>query len=187
MTTLWAASFFSRSTICIHYHSGRVTLRKLRSSIPARVGGKAVKEHCSYSLIKRKRFHYGCQKSILQESCGKSKNRGQTKARIRSTKKYTKTEILNEIAQNTELSKKQVSAVLDELGNVIERHIRKRAVGEFTLPGLLKIKSVVRPARPARKNVPNPFKPGETMDIPRKPATTRVKVLPLKKLKEFAQ
>jgi nucleoid DNA-binding protein len=101
-------------------------------------------------------------------------------------KKYTKTEILNEIAQNTELSKKQVSAVLDELGAVVERHIRKRAVGEFTLPGLLKIKSVVRPARPARKNVPNPFRPGELMDIPRKPATTRVKVLPLKKLKEFA-
>jgi len=101
-------------------------------------------------------------------------------------KKFTKTEILNEIAQNTDLSKKQVGAVLDELSDVIERHIRKRSVGEFTLPGLLKIKSVVRPARPARKNVPNPFRPGELMDIPKKPATTRVKVLPLKKLKEFA-
>jgi len=101
-------------------------------------------------------------------------------------KKYTKTEILNEIAQNTNLSKKEVAAVIDELSVLIERHIKKRAVGEFTLPGLLKIKSVVRPARPARKGVPNPFKPGETMDIPRKPATTRVKVLPLKKLKEFA-
>jgi len=101
-------------------------------------------------------------------------------------RKYTKTEILTEIAQNTSLSKKEVASVLEELGVMIERHIKKRAVGEFTLPGLLKIKSVVRPARPARKNVPNPFKPGEMMDIPRKPATTRVKVLPLKKLKEFA-
>lgn len=101
-------------------------------------------------------------------------------------KKFTKTEILNEIAQSTELSKKEVAAVLDELAVLVERHIKKRAVGEFTLPGLLKIKSVVRPARPARKGVPNPFKPGELMDIPRKPATTRVKVLPLKKLKEFA-
>ena len=64
--------------------------------------------------------------------------------------------------------------------------MKKRAIGEFTLPGLLKIKSVVRPARPARKNVPNPFKPGELMDVARKPATTRVKVLPLKKLKDFA-
>ena len=101
-------------------------------------------------------------------------------------KKYTKTEILNEIAQNSSMSKKKVSTVLEELGVLIERHIKKRAVGEFTLPGLLKIKSVMRPARPARKNVPNPFRPGELMDIPRKPASTRVKMLPLKKLKEFA-
>ena len=102
-------------------------------------------------------------------------------------KKYTKTQILNEIAQNTDLSRKQVNDVLDELGVLIERHIKKRSTGEFTLPGLLKIKTVKKPARPARKNVPNPFKPGETMDIPRKPASTRVKVLPLKKLKEFAE
>ncbi len=101
-------------------------------------------------------------------------------------KKYTKTEILNEISENTSISKKEVAAVLEELGVLIERHVKKRAVGEFTLPGLLKIKSVQRPARPARKNVPNPFRPGEMMDIPRKPASTRVKVLPLKKLKEFA-
>ena len=101
-------------------------------------------------------------------------------------KKYTKTEILNEISENTSVSKKEVAAVLEELGVLIERHVKKRAVGEFTLPGLLKIKSVQRPARPARKNVPNPFRPGELMDIPRKPASTRVKVLPLKKLKEFA-
>src|SRR5690606_38477950 len=101
--------------------------------------------------------------------------------------KYTKTAILNEIAQNTDLTKRQVAAVLDELSVLIERHMKKRGVGEFTLPGLLKIKTVKRPARPARKNVPNPFKPGEFMDIPKKPATTRVKVLPLKKLKDFAQ
>ena len=101
-------------------------------------------------------------------------------------KKYTKTEILSEISANANVSKKEVAAVLDELAVLIERHIKKRAVGEFTLPGLLKIKSVVRPARPARKGVPNPFRPGELMDIPRKPATTRIKVLPLKKLKEMA-
>ena len=119
-------------------------------------------------------------------SAAKKKSAATTKKAPAIQKKYTKTEILNEIAQNTELSKKEVAAVLDELSVVIERHIKKRGVGEFTLPGLLKIKSVVRPARPARKGVPNPFKPGELMDIPRKPATTRVKVLPLKKLKEYA-
>lgn len=122
----------------------------------------------------------------VKKSAAKKKAAATPKKTPAIQKKYTKTEILNEIAQNTDLSKKQVAAVIDELGVLIERHIKKRAVGEFTLPGLLKIKSVVRPARPARKGVPNPFKPGELMDIPKKPATTRVKVLPLKKLKEYA-
>lgn len=110
-----------------------------------------------------------------------------TKKTTAITEKYTKTAIVAEIAANTELSRKQVDAVLSELNDIIERHIKKRGVGEFTLPGLLKIKAVKKPAQPARKNVPNPFKPGEFMDIAKKPASTRVKILPLKKLKEFAQ
>ena len=58
-----------------------------------------------------------------------------------------------------------------------------------TLPneGLLKIKAVKKPAQPARKNVPNPFKPGEFMDIPAKPASVKVKSLPLKRLKEMVK
>ena len=124
--------------------------------------------------------------AVKKSSAAKKKAAAKPRKSPAIQKKFTKTEILNEIATNTNLSKKEVSSVLDELSVVIERHIKKRAVDEFTLPGLLKIKSVVRPARPARKGVPNPFKPGELMDIPRKPATTRVKVLPLKKLKEFA-
>lgn len=102
------------------------------------------------------------------------------------TEKYSKTQIVADIAEATGLTRKEVSAVLEELGIVIERHIKKRAVGEFTLPGLLKIKTVRKPAQKARKGVPNPFRPGETMDVAAKPATTRVKVLPLKKLKDMA-
>ena len=99
--------------------------------------------------------------------------------------KYTKTAMLSEIAENTELSRKQVGAVLDELAVLIERHVKKGGAGEFTLPGLLKIKTVKKPARKARKGVPNPFRPGETMDVAAKPASTKIKVLPLKGLKEF--
>ena len=99
--------------------------------------------------------------------------------------KYTKSAILAEIADNTELSKKQVSSVLDELTVLIERHVKKGSAGEFTLPGLLKIKTVKKPARKARKGVPNPFRLGETMDIAAKSASTKIKVLPLKGLKEF--
>jgi nucleoid DNA-binding protein len=98
----------------------------------------------------------------------------------------TKTQVLSEIAENTGLSKKEVASVFEELSVVIDRHIRKRAIGQFTLPGLLKIKTVKKPARKARKGVPNPFRPGELMDVAAKPATTKVKILPLKKLKDMA-
>ena len=102
------------------------------------------------------------------------------------SEKMTKTAILNEIAGNTGLSRKQVTDVMTELEAVIERHVKKRAVGEFTLPGLLKIKTVKKPAQRARKGVPNPFKPGETMDVAAKPASVRMKITPLKKLKDMA-
>ncbi|WP_430462201.1 HU family DNA-binding protein [Thalassolituus sp. LLYu03] len=103
------------------------------------------------------------------------------------TEKLTKTQLLNEIAENTGLARKDVNTVMEELSAVIERHLKKRAVGEFTLPGLLKIKTVKKPAQKARKGVPNPFRPGETMDVPAKPASVKVKVLALKKLKEMAE
>jgi nucleoid DNA-binding protein len=94
-----------------------------------------------------------------------------------------KGEILAEVAASTELTRKDVRRVLDELAVLIERHIAKRSVGTFTLPGLLKVKVVQTPARPARKGIPNPFRPGETMDVAAKPARRKVKVLPLSKLK----
>ncbi len=100
-------------------------------------------------------------------------------------KAMTKSQVFSEIADGTELTKKEVASVFDELEHVIARHIKKGSVGNFNLPGLLKIKTVKKPARKARKNVPNPFKPGEFMDIKAKPASTRVKVLPLKKLKDM--
>lgn len=99
--------------------------------------------------------------------------------------KFTKTQILNEIAAQTGLTKKDVGAVIDELGIVIERHIKKRSVGEFTLPGLLKISTVKKPAVKARKGI-NPFT-GEETTFKAKPASTAVKVRPLKKLKDMAK
>lgn len=99
--------------------------------------------------------------------------------------RMTKSEILNEIADNTGLTRKEVSSVFDELECLIERHIRKRGCGFFVLPGLLKIKAVKRPARKAQKNVPNPFSPGSFMNIAARPASMKVKINSLKKLKEM--
>ncbi|MFZ5654760.1 MAG: HU family DNA-binding protein [Pseudomonadota bacterium] len=101
------------------------------------------------------------------------------------TEKFTKTQILTELSLNTGLSKRQVAGVLDELGGVIERHIKKRAVGEFTLPGLFKIKTVEKPARKARKGI-NPFTGQETI-FKARPRSTAVKIQPLKALKDMAK
>lgn len=101
------------------------------------------------------------------------------------TARYSKTQILTEIAESTDLSRKQVGAVIDELTSLIDRHVKKRACGEFVLPGVLKITTVKKPAKKARKGI-NPFTGEETM-FKAKPASIAVKVRPLKKLKEMAE
>lgn len=98
--------------------------------------------------------------------------------------RYTKAQIVGELADNTGLTKNQVNSVLDELAVVIERHVKKRSVGEFALPGLLKIKTVKKPARKARKGI-NPFTGEETV-FKARPASTTVKVTALKRLKDMA-
>jgi nucleoid DNA-binding protein len=97
---------------------------------------------------------------------------------------YTKTQLLAAIAESTELSRKDIQAVLDALGGIMERHIKKRGAGVFTLPGLLKIRVVRKPATKARKGT-NPFTGEETV-FQAKPARNMVKVAPLKKLKDMA-
>lgn len=109
------------------------------------------------------------------------------KTTVVSGKAMTKTQIVEELMAATGLQRKEVNAVLDNLSTLVERHVKKRSVGKFVLPGLLQIKTVKKPARKAQKNVPNPFRPGETMDVAAKPASTAVKVLPLKKLKDMAK
>lgn len=120
------------------------------------------------------------KKSVAKKAAAKKAPAKNTAA---VTKKMTKTGILNEIAEQTDLSRKQVDAVLSELESLIERHVKKRSVGEFTLPGLLKVRSVKRPATKKRMGR-NPATGAEIV-IPAKPATTRVRVTPLKRLKEM--
>ena len=93
----------------------------------------------------------------------------------------TKSEILATISKETELTKKQVGAVFDSLHTSIKKSLR--AHGLFTLPGLLKMKVVKKPATKAREGV-NPFN-GEKMMFKAKPASKKVRVLPLKSLKSM--
>ena len=93
----------------------------------------------------------------------------------------TKSEMMTTIADDTGLSKKQVISVFDTLGTIINGHLKKGGAGICTIPGLMKIKSIHKPATKARKGT-NPFT-GEDMVFKAKPARNVVKVLPLKNLK----
>lgn len=103
----------------------------------------------------------------------------------KANKPMTKTDILNSLAESTELSKKQVGAVLDGLSDLISDNIGTKGPGVFNIPGLMKIQVVRKPATKATTR-PNPFKPGEMMNVAAKPARNVVKVRPLKGLKEMA-
>ena len=96
----------------------------------------------------------------------------------------TKTEILQSIANATDLTKKQVAAVLDALTEEVRKSLSSRGAGVFTLHGLLKIEKKKVPARPAQKGVRNPFT-GELQDRPAKPAYNKVKVRALRNLKDM--
>ena len=98
----------------------------------------------------------------------------------------TKSEIFAKIADDTGLTKKDVAAVFDSLNGQIKKNLGGRgAPGMFTIPGLMKMVVVKKPARKAQKGVPNPFRPGETMDVAAKPASKVVKVRALKGLKDM--
>lgn len=95
----------------------------------------------------------------------------------------TKSQILEHLSKATTLSKKQVSGVLEELSVVIKASLQPKGPGVFTLPGLLKIIVIKKPAQKARKGI-NPFTGEETI-FKAKLARNVVKIRGLKKLKDM--
>jgi nucleoid DNA-binding protein len=98
-------------------------------------------------------------------------------------KAMTKSEIYSAIAEKTGLTRKQVASVFDGLGGLIANSLGKKGPGIFTMPGLLKLKVVRKPATKEREGV-NPFT-GEKMIFKAKPARNVVKALALKALKNM--
>ncbi|MDD5749573.1 MAG: HU family DNA-binding protein [Patescibacteria group bacterium] len=75
--------------------------------------------------------------------------------------KLSKAQLLNVLAEKTNMSKKEVSTLLDTLTDVAYSEVKKN--GEFTVPGLGKLVKKARAARQGR----NPAT-GETINIPAK-------------------
>ena len=94
-------------------------------------------------------------------------------------------EILQGIAQKTELSRKQVASVFEALSDQIKNNVGKKGPGIFVVPGLMKITVIQKPATKARMGI-NPFTKQEQM-FKAKPARKVIKVRPLKALKDMAK
>ena len=96
----------------------------------------------------------------------------------------SKSGLVAHLSEATGVIARDVRNVLAALEGAVAASLSKKGVGSFTLPGLLKITAVNVPAKPKRKGV-NPFTKEEQW-FAAKPATTKVKVRPLKKLKDAA-
>jgi nucleoid DNA-binding protein len=103
----------------------------------------------------------------------------------KSAKPATKSEILSNIAEATQLSRKQVASVFDSLSDQIRVAVGKKGPGVFALPGLMKAIVIHKPATPERKGI-NPFTKQEQI-FAAKPARKVVKVRPLKALKDMVK
>ncbi len=96
----------------------------------------------------------------------------------------SKSGLVAHIADHSGVAARDVRAVLSSLESAAHASLSKKGAGTFTLPGMLKISSVSVPAKPKRKGI-NPFTKEEQW-FAAKPASVKVKVRPLKKLKDAA-
>ena len=102
-----------------------------------------------------------------------------------AAKKLTKSQVLSELAVLTELDKKSINRVFDGLTEIIKKQLGSRGPGEFVIPGLLKLKSVKKPATKDRPGI-NPFTK-EAITIKGKPASKKIRASALKSLKDLIQ
>jgi nucleoid DNA-binding protein len=100
-----------------------------------------------------------------------------------ASKARTKSEIYGTISEHVGISKKEVAGVFDVMSQMIGADLKKGAAEQFTVPGLMKVSVVRKPATKARKGI-NPFTKEEVM-FKAKPARNVVKVRPMKGLKDL--
>jgi Bacterial DNA-binding protein len=107
-------------------------------------------------------------------------------ASIRPTKvALTKSALINQLAEQNDIPRKTAAAVYGTLEGLFLGSVHPRGIGEFSLPGLLKVSLRKVPARKAGTLVRNPAN-GEMIKAAAKPASVRVKIRALSKLKTAA-
>ena len=96
-------------------------------------------------------------------------------------KQMTKSQIVGHLSEKSGLTKVQINGVLDTLSELMVKELSQKGPMKFVLPGVMKVSSKKKPATKARKGT-NPFT-GEEMMFKAKPASKKVRALPLKSLK----
>lgn len=169
--------------------AARKTTNKTRTT-KSRKTAKTAKAASATKTAKTK-LARASSKSSKKTISARRQTSGQTVAELSFpskaiTAKQTKSQIFNEIAELTDVGRKEVKAVFAALRNVIERHVKPKGSGEMTIPELgIKVRRVVKKATKARMGR-NPFT-GEEIKIPAKPARKSVKVTALKTLKSILE
>lgn len=97
-----------------------------------------------------------------------------------ASKRRSRGDVVKTIAAGTELKPGKVREVLETLTNIIAADLGKKGCGEFNFNGLVKLKTVNKPATKARKGR-NPFT-GEEITIKAKPASRKVRARALRSL-----
>ena len=100
-----------------------------------------------------------------------------------ASKRMSKAQIVAELAERTQLDKKQVQAVFNELLALAERELGAKGPGEFLVPDVVKLKVKATPAREAHEGI-DPFTKEKRM-FPAKPPSRRVRATALKRMKEL--
>jgi len=96
----------------------------------------------------------------------------------------SKSGLIAHLAEASGVATRDVKSVMTALEGAVAGSVNKKGAGSFTLPGLLKISAIKVEAKPKRKGI-NPFTKEEQW-FAAKPASIKVKVRPLKKLKDAA-
>ena len=105
------------------------------------------------------------------------------KAAAADPKPATKSEGYAALPEKAGVEKTQVAGVFSTLGERIGKELGKKGLGQFIVPGLLKLKVVRKPATKAKPGR-NPLTE-EAMTIKGKPARNVVRAIPRKALMEM--
>jgi nucleoid DNA-binding protein len=134
------------------------------------------------SITEYHRTHMAKKKTAAKKAAPKAAAKPAAPKPIKEA--LSKSGLVAHISENTGVAARDVRAVLASLEGAVHGSISKKGAGSFTLPGLLKITAINVPAKPKRKGI-NPFTKEEQW-FAAKPASVKVKVRPLKKLKDAA-